>query len=160
MNIVQIQGSCRRWTGRAVCLLATLGLLGCSSSSKSASSSRSVTGQQNSDPTSALSVLPKETIARIESTSAGVALPISRPFETNSELSRVYSEWYRKGYAFAFVTGNEQLRDQVSRAELPETERVKILGWFDGNSAGGLARRLNDIDSAVGRVMTNRSHTP
>ena len=112
------------------------------------------------DPVSTLSALPEETIDEIESFSQNVSVPDSIPFPRNGEVGRAYSEWYRKGYAFAFVTGTECLRDQVSRESQPEVERAKIMGWFDGNSAGGLARRLREIDSAVGRVRSNRPNNP
>lgn len=119
-----------------------------------------VTGRRSNYPESTLSALPKETIAEIESTGASVVLPASIPFGTNSQLSQVYSEWYRKGYAFAFVTGMGHLPDQISRQDQPEVEQAKVLGWFDGNTAGRLAKRLKDIDSALGGIRSNRLKNP
>ncbi len=116
-----------------------------------------VTGRRSNYPESTLSALPKETVAEIESRAVGVALPASIPFGTNSQLRRIYSEWYQTGYAFAFVTGMGHLPDQISRHDRPEVEQAKILGWFDGNTAGRLARRVKDIDSAVSGIMTNGS---
>lgn len=151
---------CRGWASRAGCLLLAAGfLIGCSSSSGNGTNAASAR-VQNIDPNSTLAALPRETMAEIESFSQRVSVPDSMPFSRTEDSGRAYSEWYRKGYAFAFVTGTECLRDQVSRDNQPEIERAKVLGWFDGNSAGGLARRLKEIDSAVGRVRSNRLNNP
>ncbi len=136
----------RRWSG-IIWVLVVVCLLGCARSSKSDLESTNITGQPSNYPDSELSGLPSETIAKIESFSVKVAVPTSIPFGSNEELGRVYSEWYRKGYAFAFVTGRPHLRDWLYRDD--RLERVKALGWFDGNSAGGLAKRLEDIESAM-----------
>lgn len=145
---------------RMGCLLFVLCLLvSCSSSSRNATNATSAS-VQSIDPQATLAALPKETTDEIELFSQSVAVPGSIPFSGNEEAGRAYSQWYRKGYAFAYVTGTECLRDQVSRDNQPEAERAKMLGWFDGNSAGGLARRLKEIDSAVGRVRSNRPNAP
>ena len=140
-------------------LFAACLLVSCSSSSRNGTHATSVS-VQSIDPKSTLAALPRETIDEIESFSQSVAVPDSTPFRRNEEAGRAYSEWYRKGYAFAYVTGLEYLRDQVSRDNQPEVERAKMLGWFDGNSAGGLARSLKEIDSAVGRIRSKRPNNP
>lgn len=149
-----------RWASRSgFVLFAACLLVSCSSSSRNSTNVTSAS-VQSIDPKSTLAALPRESIEEIELFSQSVTVPGSVPFSGNEEASRAYSEWYRKGYAFAYVTGTECLRDQVSRDNQPEAERAKMLGWFDGNSAGGLARRLKEIDSAVGRVRSNRSNSP
>ena len=149
-----------RWASRSgFVLFAGCLLVSCSSSSRNGTNA-SIASVQRSDPKSTLAALPRETTDEIESFSQSVIVPDSIPFSRNEEAGRAYSEWYRKGYAFAYVTGTECLRDQVSRDNQAEVERAKMLGWFDGNSAGGLARRLKEIDSAVGRVKSNRLNNP
>ena len=149
-----------RWASRSGgVLFAACLLVGCSSSGRNGTNA-TIIPVQSIDPKSTLAALPRETIDKIESFSQSMTMPDSIPFPRNEEGSRAYSEWYRKGYAFAYVTGTECLRDQVSRDNLSEVERAKMLGWFDGNSAGGLARRLSEIDSAVGRVRSNRLNSP
>jgi len=132
-------------------------LTGCSSRLKSDLDATHVKPQSNRYPESALSELARETFASVESFSANVAVPESPPFESNKQLNQLYCEWYRRGYAFAYVTGQQHIPDWSYHED--KAERAKLTGWFDGNSAGGLARRLKDIDSAVDRVMTNRSHS-
>jgi len=149
-----------RWAVRSDCVLFVACLLvSCSSSNRNGTNTTG-TSVQSIDPKSTLSALPRESIDEIESFSQRVTVPDTVPFSGNEEAGRAYSEWYRKGYAFAYLTGTEYLRDQVSRDSQPETERAKMLGWFDGNSAGGLARRLKAIDSAVDGVRSHRSNNP
>lgn len=144
-----------KWASRSGCVLFAACWLGsCSSSTRTGTTATSAS-VPGIDSKSSLAALPRETIDEIELFSQSVTVPDSMPFSRNEEAGRAYSEWYRKGYAFAYVTGTECLPDQVSRDNQPEVERAKMLGWFDGNSAGGLARRLADIDSAVGRINTN-----
>jgi hypothetical protein len=149
-----------RWTTKSGCLLfAACLLVSCSSSSRNAMNAASAS-VQSVDPRSTLAALPRETTDEIELFSQSVTVPGSMPFSGNEEAGRAYAQWYRKGYAFAYVTGTECLRDHVSRDNQPEVDRARMLGWFDGNSAGGLARRLKEIDSAVGRVRSNRPNNP
>ena len=95
--------------------------------------------------------------AELEATASQVALPSKLPFPGNPDLRQVYSEWFRKGYAYAVVTGSENLRDQVARSS--DRERAKASGWFDGNSAGSLARRSGEIERTIG-ALTNQLTTP
>jgi hypothetical protein len=156
MRALLLPKACQRWSSIIAWSLVVVCLLGCTRSAKSKLGSTNTTGQQSNYPDSALSGLPSETIAKIESFSVNVSVPDSIPFGNNEELRRVYSEWYRKGYAFAFVTGTEHLRDQRYRND--RLERAKALGWFDGNGAGGLAKRREDIESAIDRIKTNRNN--
>jgi len=134
-------------------------LAGCSSSGRNGANPETASAQ-SIDPKSTLAALPKELADHIESFSQSMIVPDSMPLSAKEELSRVYSEWYRKGYAFAYVSGTECLRGQVPLDYQPDAERAKILGWFDGNSAGGLARRLKEIDSALDRVKASRADNP
>src|SRR5215467_11700513 len=68
---------------------------------------------QSVDPESTISALSSDSIAQIESYSQSVAEPKDVPFPSNEASRRAYLEWYRKGYAYAFITGKTWLRDQV-----------------------------------------------
>jgi hypothetical protein len=140
-----------------VAVLAALLLPGCATPDKSDSTWPDITRRRTNYPESALASLPSETIAEIERFSASVVEPDTVSFRKTAESRREYLAWYRKGYAFAFITGAGHLRDQVSRHDQPEVEQAKVLGWFDGNSSGRLARRLKDIDAAVGKGAANHT---
>ena len=143
---------CFIWTLFAVALLG-----GCSRP-REISKSESVAVQPTSvDPALVLAALPDQRVVEITSFSSKVSVPDVIPWPKGSEAGLVYEQWYRVGYAFAFVTGEQWLRDQVSRRDKLETERAKFRGWFDGNSAGGLAKRLSDAESAMGQIMSNRA---
>jgi len=129
----------------ANCLFAFACLLGCSSPRARDFSS------QVGYPDSALSALPIKVAEELNAFSSTVTLPQPIRFKDTEELGRVYSEWYRKGYAFAFITGKAHVREWSDRADT--FENAKSLGWFDGNSAGGLARRQRDVDSAFDRLQ-------
>ena len=131
--------------------------MGCTGSSSRANRVPEITTERANYPESALASLPSETVAEIEEFSASVALPDSIPLRDDEDVRQVYMAWYRKGYAFAFVTGAGHLRDQISRQERPQAEQAKVLGWFDGNSAGRLARRLSDIEAALGAKKATHS---
>jgi hypothetical protein len=123
-------------------------LAGCSSSPTADQNTADTTSRRTNYPESAFTTLSPEILTRIDSFAVGVPSPNTIPFTDDEALRDVYSQWYRKGYAFAFVTGAGHLRDQISRHDLPKVEQAKILGWFDGNSAGRLAKRTNDIKGA------------
>ena len=153
---VVIRAMANRLAGesRRLCTLCSarlcfvLFLAGCSSSPTADPNTSDTTGRRTNYPESAFASLSTETINRIDSCASNTPLPDPTPFAGDEALRDVYSQWYRKGYAFAFVTGAGHLRDQISRHDLPKEEQVKILGWFDGNSAGRLAKRTNDIKGA------------
>jgi hypothetical protein len=143
----------RDWSPIVVCLVAAIGLFGCSSPRAGDPDATSLTGKEFAYPYSVVCSLPSDTIADIEKLSLQVAVPESSPSTENDELRRAYCEWYRTGYAFAFVTGTGYLRDWRYVAD--PRERAMVQGWFDGNSAGALARRLREIDSVFSQISSN-----
>jgi hypothetical protein len=133
-------------------------LTGCSSDPLADPNTSDPTGRRTNYPASAFASLSTETIKRIDSFASDVPLPDPIPFSEDEALRDLYLQWYRKGYAFAFVTGAGHLRDQISRHDLPKSEQVKILGWFDGNSAGRLAKRANDIKGASMEIQGGQTN--
>ncbi len=97
-------------------------------------------------PESVLSGLSPQALAQVYNVSTNVVVPDQVTFGNGEELRKIYSQWYRLGFAFAYVTGVEHLRDWAYRPTV--YERAKVAGWYDGNSAGALARHQADLDSA------------
>jgi hypothetical protein len=139
-------------------LLAVVCLFSCSSCCNNHVASKNANRQPSDYPESVLSALPQETLAEVMAFANSVSLPVSTPFGTNEHLRQVYLEWYQTGYAFAFITANQHVRDWGYHDD--QLEKAKFLGWFDGNSAGGLAKRLKDIDSAARQIGSNHSSDP
>ena len=134
--------------------LLTIGLVGCASSRKRSHDATNVDGLLNDDPVLVLQALSNEVVANIRAYGLQVSVPERNPFVDDESLSQVYTEWYRTGYAFAFVTGVPRMRDQVSREARPGLDRAKFSGWFDGNDAGRLVRWRTDIESALERLRS------
>jgi hypothetical protein len=115
--------------------------------------------QHEIDPASVISALPSQTAAEIDSYSTNVVVPNRTGFEDSQEARNTYIAWFQKGYAYAYISGNEWMRDQVSRRDRPIEERAKFQGWFDGNSAGGFARRMAEAEAAVKRSSAKTTNS-
>jgi hypothetical protein len=98
-------------------------------------------------PESVLLNLPAETASQIKSLSATVVAPHSIHFEGTEGCQEVYQDWYRVGYAFAYIIGKEQVGAWPNTVN--RVEKAKFCGWFDGNSAGALARDLKSNNSTI-----------
>ncbi len=131
--------------------LSVAALTGCSTGNPDVGPKKT---QEVRSPESALREVTAAQAAEIESIAADLQAPTSNRWNTNQQLAEVYSEWYRKGYAYAFVTGIQQLRDQQYRDST--SDRAKFDGWYNGNGAGGLARRTKDIEAAAQRLESKQ----
>jgi len=146
------------WAG-CLWLVACL-LAGCASSNQNATSAAFVEWRGDAPD---WSVLPRATVAKIKSYGQSVRVPEQRPFPMSEAAERAYSEGYREGYAYAFVTGNLCVSDEIPRADESATQQAKVLGWFDSISAGGLASIMRVADShlkAMPRASSNRQSNP
>ena len=146
---------CRSWRAGGPLLVAAL--LGCANPLEQAHPAAKSRADPGSGLEDAFAGLPGETLAAVNAYIATVSVPEISSFRNNAELAQAYSDGYRKGYAFAYVTGKGYLRDQASQQGRSELDNTRLLGWFDGNNAGRLTRRLAEIVSAVGRIQSNRS---
>ncbi len=136
------------WAGYAIWVLVCL--LGCSGPTNNNIRVPSPTGPPKKYPESALSALSPQALAQVYTVSTNVVVPEQVPVPEGPELRKIYSDWYRLGFAFAYVTGVKHLRDWGYRSTV--YERAKIAGWYDGNSAGALARREADLNAAFGNT--------
>lgn len=138
-----------------ILLVVALGFAGCLGAKKPHSNSTTQTQNETAKIDLAMATLSEDQAAEIEALKKLVLLPHNPPFKNERELSQIYSEWFCRGYAYVIVTGLEHLPDQVARSI--GTERAKAMGWFAGNSAGGLARRSREIESRIKLFTTNQS---
>lgn len=100
----------------------------------------------STDPGSVLASLSHETLREIESIGATVELPERMPFNGRDELRRRYCEWYRKGFAVAFVTRMRHQRPHYFlNPDMTEAYRAKCAGWYDGNAAGAASLLRKDL---------------
>ena len=134
------------------CLAIAVVLVGCFAPRRNATFSQDAIERKNKYPESVLESLTANTRTAIEAFTTKVPTPNALPIGNNKSLQKVYLDWYRRGYAFVFVTGIEHVRDQITRLEQPEEEKIKVIGWFDGNLAGGLASRIEGVRSAVDKI--------
>jgi hypothetical protein len=136
-------------------LLATLSavaLIGCSTGNRQDEIKNTQTVGRS--PEFVLRQVTAAQAAEIESISVNAQVPTFNPWKTNQQLAIIYSEWYRKGYAYSFVTGIQQLRDWQYRDST--SERARLDGWYNGNGAGGLARRVKEIEAAAQRLESQQ----
>ena len=120
------------------CFLALLGVIGCATP-------REIDQEVYSDfdPAEFLSSLPSNELAAIKTYSTNISTPRSNQFAANPEAEASYSEWYKAGYAYAYVTGSHWLYPPQLRRKNEDNESLsetaKHVGWFSGNSDGYLA---------------------
>lgn len=138
-----------------VLLVIAISFAGCSGAKKPHSNSTTQTRNETAKIDFAMAKLSEDQAAELEALKKLVLLPHNTPFKNERELSQIYSEWFCRGYAYVIVTGLEYLPDQVARSV--DTERAKAMGWFAGNSEGGLARRSREIESRIKLATTNQS---
>jgi len=127
-------------------------LAGCSNGVGKRDIPPGVTEPDYSDPNLVLQKLSVDKTMEISSFISQVKLPDSIP-NRDQEFRDAYLEWYRKGYAFAFITGTECLRDQLARDGF---EKSKMDGWFDGNRAGSLAWLKKELERKIITSNTNK----
>lgn len=146
---------CSIWSGVVVGLV--LMLSGCSIAKTSDSGSRVAGQSETVQIDSLMAALSSKKAGEIEAVASKVPLPDKLPFPENPELRKIYSDWFRNGYAYAILSGAESLRDQVARNS--DRERAKAAGWFDGNSAGSLARRSKEMETTIKALTTDQLKT-
>ena len=132
--------------------MTAVALIGCSTGNRQEEFRQTQTVGRS--PESALRQVTPNQAAEIEAMAIDVQFPVPSLWTTNRQLAVIYSDWYRKGYAYAFVTGIQQLRDQYYRDST--SDRAKFDGWYNGNGAGGLARRTKDIEAAAQRMESKQ----
>jgi len=80
-----------------------------------------------------------------------VELPKGSPGKEDTKIGKIYATWYRRGYAYAYVTVIPHTGHAHPR---PESPRDAMLGgWFAGNRDGDVARQNESIDNATEDIL-------